>query len=422
MKKVFYTLCVLIGCLSAEAQVPCTSDMEQIDTTYPYYLFERPCPTDGVLISDPTDNFVELDSVEFRGVRYYSQQPILVYGIASMGNTNYERYQFAVARLSKNNGIEIFTYLQSTPSHNYDRGPMRYMYLPYRHNQSYLCVELHEEYFDQPVIVEDTFYVGIVRDFSISCHGSTFPHGLAPDTIIRNSPPLDNLLYWGQGKRFYPYTTRRYFWGGFFPIIHPYDGDSLVCDPVKNFHLVQRGPSYPTFAWDTSSQLEQDWFQLQYAPYGSGNWRTVETTEPSLRVVASFDPSIYYQARIRAVCHHVCPGHDTVLYSTWSDTIRFYTGSTEPTDITLVEGRADLFTLMPNPARGEVTVELGGSVDGKGVLTLTDGLGREVLWQSAVNGQQSVVSISLKEFPSGVYFVTLRTEKYTATRKLVVEN
>jgi len=39
-----------------------------------------------------------------------------------------------------------------------------------------------------------------------------------------------------------------------------------------------------------------------------------------------------------------------------------------------------------------------------------------------LKGEATPVTLDIAALPSGVYFVTLRTEKYTATRKLVVEN
>jgi len=78
-----------------------------------------------------------------------------------------------------------------------------------------------------------------------------------------------------------------------------------------------------------------------------------------------------------------------------------------------------LFTLTPNPARGEVTVRVAEPLTG--ILTVADASGREVLSRE-YKGEATPVTLDITALPSGVYFVTLRTEKYTATRKLVVEN
>ena len=231
-------------------------------------------------------------------------------------------------------------------------------------------------------------------------------------------------------------------WGGVFPIIRPYEEDSVFCDTVPNFHLAGMRVGYPTFAWDTDFCREEELFEVQFAPYRSNNWVTVSTTDSSIEVYSVFDPDIYYQARIRARRHHRCPIHDTVMWGPWCDPILFYTGPTAP-DTTIgiapVEGCPDgLFILTPNPATGRVTVTVGHNLQAlthssvsradsspnlgeQLVLTLADAAGREVMRKelSTFNSQLST-TLDLSGLAAGTYFVTLTTPTATGTQRLVV--
>ena len=217
----------------------------------------------------------------------------------------------------------------------------------------------------------------------------------------------------------------------FFPIIKPYEEDSVFCDTVPGFHLAGMRVGYPTFAWNTDWYREEELFEVQFAPYRSNNWVTVSTADSSIEVCSVFDPDIYYQARIRARRHHRCPIHDTVMWGPWCDPILFYTGPTAPdttTAITPVEGCPDgLFTLTPNPATGTVTVTVG-ILNSPMVLTLTDAAGREVMRKelstlmnvSPDTGSQFSIPIDISGLAAGTYFVTLSTPTATSTQRLVV--
>jgi len=83
-----------------------------------------------------------------------------------------------------------------------------------------------------------------------------------------------------------------------------------------------------------------------------------------------------------------------------------------------VNRRADL-ALSPNPAATQVLIQVKNVGDEGALLSIHDGLGR-LMWQSrAFSDQPSTVHLS--DFPSGVYFVTLRSDRATTlTKRLVV--
>ena len=80
----------------------------------------------------------------------------------------------------------------------------------------------------------------------------------------------------------------------------------------------------------------------------------------------------------------------------------------------------DLFTLTPNPTTGSVCCVIGNGAFAGGVLTVADASGREVL-RKDLPPQTTSHTISLTEYPKGVYFVTLTTVLGSTTQKLVVE-
>ena len=221
-------------------------------------------------------------------------------------------------------------------------------------------------------------------------------------------------------------------WGGVFPIIKPYEENSVFCDTVPGFHLAGTRVGYPTFAWDTDFCREEELFEVQFAPYHPGAatpdkaWRTVSTADSSIEVYSVFDPDIYYQARVRARRHHLCPIHDTVMWGPWCRPILFYTGPTEPDTtnsiIPVADASSSFFTLTPNPTDGRVTVEVKSEKlkdkSGKATITVCDATGREVLKQKA---STSTTILDLSKLPAGTYFVTVTIGGQSGTRKLAVK-
>ena len=80
------------------------------------------------------------------------------------------------------------------------------------------------------------------------------------------------------------------------------------------------------------------------------------------------------------------------------------------------EGDGDGFVLYPNPARDRAVLSLGGVSEGA-TLVVTDVNGREV-YRTNVSGRR--MELNVGTWTEGVYFVTLRDQSRTVTRKLVV--
>ena len=267
-----------------------------------------------------------------------------------------------------------------------------------------------EFYFDNPVLVNDTFYVGI----RVNPNGSIGVDGIVSDYASSAHPyPDDVLVITDTGKMLL--HSGFDLWGGLFPIVEPFTEDSVFADTVRGLRMERVEMGYPVFAWDTDWFREEDLFELQYAPCNSEDWVTEQTGRGTLKVYTVFDRSVWYKARVRGRRHHLCPIHDTTMWSPWSDTIMFYTGSTPPPLAALGAGPA-LFTLTPNPAHTEVTVEAEDIT----AVTLTDAAGRRVLHRDLPAAVDNV-TLDIARLAAGTYTVSVATRRGTGTRQLVKE-
>ena len=212
-----------------------------------------------------------------------------------------------------------------------------------------------------------------------------------------------------------------------FPIFTLPDTDEFSCPVVEDFGFGGMMAGSALFGW--SNPTEHTLYQLAYGPYDMplDSLQVVETTgsyyELSGRLLSQ---DVYYQARLRAKCHHACPVHDTVMWTAWSDTVFFYTGdhmpdtshhSGQPEGIAEAQGQA-AFVLSPNPAHGSVTLTLSHTPAEGTTLTVFDGMGREVLRQPL---REQVTRIVTSGFAAGVYTLTVSGPQGTASRRLSVE-
>ncbi|MBP5541313.1 MAG: T9SS type A sorting domain-containing protein [Bacteroidales bacterium] len=229
-------------------------------------------------------------------------------------------------------------------------------------------------------------------------------------------------------------------WGGFFPIISPYEELGTHMDArMMNFHIDRITEEGPIFAWNTYAMSpycmdEELLYEVQYAPYGTDDWTTLSTTDSTLSIAADFAPGRTYQARGRVYRHHICPMHDTLVWGEWSRLILFHVGSTPPDTTVGIEpieaaSTEAIFTLSPNPTTGKVTVKVGHTPQslrdsspnlGEQLIAVRDAAGHEVLRQAAPAGQETIV-LNLSSLPAGTYFVTVTIGGQTGTQRLLLQ-
>jgi hypothetical protein len=77
--------------------------------------------------------------------------------------------------------------------------------------------------------------------------------------------------------------------------------------------------------------------------------------------------------------------------------------------------------LQPNPARGSVTIIIDGLSDKSVILTLADMKGQTLFSEDLTTSAPSITKqLNLQEYPSGIYFIKVRTDKKVMTKQLVV--
>lgn len=286
-------------------------------------------------------------------------------------------------------------------------------------------------YFEEPIPLSGTVYVGA---FASNPEGQIYPiiiHALhqcqRPGTIPILRYQLDSL---------YPPTFIEQQIDNRYPIIIPIakvpDTDSFGCPEVEGFGYAGMQAGAPAFVWDTAGEHEM--YQVAYGPYNAPteSLRRVETNQGFLELFDNtLSTDVYYQALVRARCHHNCLVHDTVMWTAWSDPVYFYTGNHMPDTTHQPEGihapdahqseSGIQFSIIPNPARNGdmqvVEIERGVPLSGM-TLTLHDAAGHEV-WSMEVKEHR--FALPSQGLAAGVYMATLSSSQGAVTRRVVIE-
>ena len=286
-------------------------------------------------------------------------------------------------------------------------------------------------YFDEPLLLNDTVWVSVIASDTVNhedlpARVFTFFQCITPQF---GSPGTIPGIYYSGIRN--PTLIAKFDSGAMYHIIIPIstvpDTDTFGCPEVEGFGFAGMNAGSPTFVWDTAAEHEVH--QVAYGPYDAPleSLRIAETNASFLELFDnSLRPDIYYQARVRARCHHRCPIHDTVMWTAWSAPVYFYTGDHMPDTTHQPEGidapgETLPFAIVPNPSRsGErQVVEIGRQVPLQGLtLTLHDAAGHEVL-RMEVKEHRFALPASL---PAGVYVATLASPQGTAVRRVVVES
>ena len=260
------------------------------------------------------------------------------------------------------------------------------------------CFEL---YFDQPVPVSDTFYIGIRTPEGglssingLACgydtsHSQTWWWGSSPDTMltITSASSPQQRVY-------------KSLWGVAFPIVRP------RCTAPREGEVIRvEGDSVVIQFVDDG---EEHQYEVVYARDGFGVDTTAgeRTAAPdSLFTFRGLEAGMRYWYRVRRSC---TIGNMTV-WSPWSPGYRL------PATVGI---RPDMepvaLEVKPNPANEyvEVTAEVP-----EGSLELRDAQGRLHLSQRLEGGH---ARIELQGVPAGVYTLHLRSAEGNATRRVIV--
>ena len=314
-------------------------------------------------------------------------------------------------------------------------------------------------YFDEPITVSDTFYLGnYVRreatkrtypfcysdyiftfkcissdnfnegyywsghDYSDSGPSPFFVAGLDYDDSTVTAITWDHS--WAGVMRYYSYC----------PIIIPDTDDyDYGCPEVEGLRVVPDGSILPNLAWDEveDCNLYEVAWGLTDVPFDE-LWRDTTSLTSIELTDHGMTSELDFQAYVRARCHHDCLLQDTMTWSPWSnavffdcygnppDTGRTDTTHTQPGGIAPAVGELP-FTIVPNPVSsgGRLKVEIGGQVSLKGLtLMVHDASGHEALRMEV---KAHSFALSTECLAAGVYIATLSSPQGSSSLRLVIE-
>lgn len=92
---------------------------------------------------------------------------------------------------------------------------------------------------------------------------------------------------------------------------------------------------------------------------------------------------------------------------------------TEPQCLTSVNNSVLIheFTISPNPSNGKFLIRLNGNKNDDAIMTITDVMGRVIKELPIRSGKDNYIELNE---PSGLYIVTVQSESYKLTKKLMI--
>ncbi len=333
--------------------------------------------------------------------------------------------------------------------------PVRYMEVPLRGNNPYwggrfspgqLCCEaqydvnrylpVHEYYFDKPVTVYDSFYVGMTSNNSRSFDnppeyvrplyaasaytiGYASKIGICPDTDTCYSAPLQLYKYktfkYNEGQLI---SDTNWIWheSPFFSLIFPiiqidsfYGPPQYVCPAVENFRVGNEGDGSVVLLWYNHNDHLR--WEISYGPQGIApeDGTQLIAAIPAIQI-ANLDSCTHYSAYIRAVCMH-----DSLHYSEWSEPLDIFlcdTGGVAAIEVPLLD---QLTYLMPNPAADQVEV-----LSSYG-MTRVEAYSLQGTKMADLRVRGLGAALDVAGWPEGMYIVVIHTPAGNVTKKLVVK-
>ena len=410
--------------------------------------------------------FAEYDCINATGryVRYnYTEQPLKIVGLAgcvrvsvshgTWGTMDMEVEPFHEEQLLLYDAqTDAFPLLAEVPFTRVE--PVRYMELPLRgvpqnyssfaccvdasnHNWN-LVVPVHEYYFDKPVTVHDSFYVGMTTNDAFRYfppeYQSDSNHTAAYAWNICMFPYVSSLCTSDSCPAIPPqlYKVKEYRWDDsgnvvdtswrwmeipsftlIFPIIEIdtslSDGPQYVCPPVENLHIANVEERNVVLLWNNNDEHLR--WEISYGPQGTApeDGTQLMASIPAI-MVQGLDSCVHYSVYIRAVCMH-----DSLHYSEWSEPMDICICDTDAVAGVVAPLVEQLTYLMPNPAAEQVQVLSSYGITRVEAYSLQG----TKMADSRVRGLGT--SLDVRNWPAGLYIVVVHTPAGNVTKKLVVD-
>ena len=281
--------------------------------------------------------------------RQRCSRPITVYGIAAAlatwatGEPDNHYYAWIVDRDTTGDTV-TYQIIDSAKYQNITR--FFHVSLPANHCDSLqsektndTILKCYEFYFREPVTIDHDFCIGVYMDtmrFSHITHPDSVPDFISyyklclcqGDSIrlyyeyLPIPTPIDG--YVGHYYRMEP--------DGYYPLIMaitvpPVEDTVPECGSVDSLWSVVEDSGRVSLSWNAASCAYR--YEVNYGSEKPLMDTTVITSSTVLLLEGLMQGSLAY-ARVRPICHHVCPHHDTTDYGPWTDSLFFVV----PTDTT----------------------------------------------------------------------------------------
>ena len=300
-------------------------------------------------------------------------------------------------------------------------------------------------YFDKPIRVYDSFYVGASQRWTenlynpegppppgprmydlmkVGNYGENFDSTCWPTLKIKQRWTLDSAIDGGvvprprgyvQGQWINRYMIDFYM---IVPIIETYDTlwdyELVTCPQVEWFNVTGTRGDTTTLRWQSADDLHAEW-QLSYGPKGidPDNGTLVDCRAASWRYIDSLHTRDSMSAWVRTVCRD----EGYLRYSDWSHEVSW--GGRDSTVLWTEQPQGNirlegLVRLTPNPATDEVTIASAYRLTGVEVYSM-DG---RLRYQAPAQGL--TCRFAVQGWTRGTYLVLVQTAAGTSTKKLVV--
>jgi len=226
---------------------------------------------------------------------------------------------------------------------------------------------------------------------------TSIPAGFTSDLKNPKVAPVDTtkfIVAVGDGSQTHYDTTQ------VIVIHHPTafaGNDTTVCSAIQSIELHGTASSYKMFGWGTT---------------GDGYFSDPET----LNTTYTFGPHDYQVDSVDLILVAFAIGPCTgKVTSTKHVTI-------DPCSGILETATDDPYLLIqPNPARESVRIIIHGVINKSALITLTNMKGQIFFSDNITASANSVTKeLDLHEYPAGIYFIKVRTDKKIITKQLVV--
>ena len=302
----------------------------------------------------------------------------------------------------------------------------------------YITIPFIESYFDHPILVKDSFYIGgsaysynrfaphdsnttvLVYDaFLAGANNGLQQVGIDTCKLIRTK----YIWRYHEVPSYWPYTPYQWYRTdatGITPQIYPIYEE--MCPVVEGVHVEHSQSDEVTVAWNAHGSHTV--WMVTYGPLGMprDSFAVVACLQPSI-TITGLDSTMIYDISVQAQCDYhvsdlepldadVLNNRDTTFVSEQGKHLYLRGGNlVSINDVTPDDG----ITLRPNPADRQVTVSATMPIKHVEVYDLA---GRLV---EALQPNGTTLQLDLKSYPTGTYLVKVTTANGTTTKKLVVK-